>query len=63
MDQTPLNLPSKQGHPNSHAASQKPSDVDQDVYNLIKSKEGMGKHELKMQLSLKNHLQSLKFRN
>ncbi|RWR73358.1 RNA polymerase Rpc34 [Cinnamomum micranthum f. kanehirae] len=55
MGRPPSNLPPKRGRPSSSAASQKLSDVEQDVYNLIRSKEGMGifvgdlKRELKLQ--------------
>ncbi|KAJ8644577.1 hypothetical protein MRB53_006325 [Persea americana] len=55
MGRPPSNLPPKRGRPSSSAASQKLSDVEQDVYNLVRSKEGMGifvgdlKRELKLQ--------------
>lgn len=56
MGRTPLNLPSKRGRPNSSAASRNLSDVDKDVCNLIKSKEGMGVlvGELSRELKLEN---------
>eukprot|EP00268_Persea_americana_P019667 TRINITY_DN2010_c0_g2_i4.p1 TRINITY_DN2010_c0_g2~~TRINITY_DN2010_c0_g2_i4.p1 ORF type:complete len:465 (-),score=57.82 TRINITY_DN2010_c0_g2_i4:857-2251(-) len=56
----------KRGRPNSNPSSQRLSVTDQEVYNLIKSKQGMGiligdlKHELKLQDgSVKKSLKTL----
>lgn len=66
MGRTPLSLPVKRGRTNSNPSSQRLSVTDQEVYNLIKSKQGMGiligdlKHELKLQDgSVKKSLKTL----
>lgn len=66
MGRTALNLPTKRGRPNSSRASESLSDVDHQVYNLIKSKEGTGilvgdlRRELKLQdAAVKKSLKAL----